>query len=561
MFRLLNYSEFNQSVRFSAWLGLLLATLYLISWSSMANAEPNRSDLSMQVVIIDKVDAVEVVFGFSEPIESLTLSRANYTNLHTRMTATLPGQGLENGVVTLATPGTTVVVRILPDLQEVNSVYPTMSKIEGLGSLIFAPAILPEMRITRLTGFDRSGRQIDFDPSVDSQGYLYVGIPGTSTPDYEFIVAQDARSDLAVEIESQIEGLLRYYTGRMGRSAGLKPTFLLTTSYDERPYNRGDVTENGVIFLRYRLLEQVELSDETKRLSAEFLAHEIFHLWQDRENADPRAWWLHEGVAEFASALALDETMPRLGHPSNRLIASYNNCSSTVLYHEFQYLSPRNQSRARYSCGMLVQWLSSLEMQNNPTGPDIWTLWRQLWPAGESDGTTIADFRALGEELFPSTLRQADIIFSGEGTARWFDIFETVQAVEPVVEESENQFQSRVMIARSLVLSACGEFWGAGERNGTELYVSVPPECETFNDGSAIIRIDGLDPMTQLAESFSRVRSACSAEDTVDVVISQNGMTQEASVRCDVPVQLPPPVMAMSVDAAVPTPSLIAATR
>ncbi|WP_390584857.1 hypothetical protein, partial [Erythrobacter sp. MTPC3] len=525
------------------------------------NAEPNRSDLSMQVVIIDKVDAVEVVFGFSEPIESLTLSRANYTNPHTRMTATLPGQALENGVVTLATPGTTVVVRILPDLEEVNSIYPTMSNIEGHGNLIFAPAILPEIRIERLSGIDRSGRQIRFEPSVDSEGYLYVGIPGTETPDYEFIVAQGARSDLAVEIENQIEGLLLYYTERMGRSAGLKPKFLLTTSYDERPYNRGDVTENGVIFLRYRLPEQENLSVDTKRLSAEFLAHEIFHLWQNREHADPSTWWLHEGVAEFASVLALDESMPHLGRANDRLIASYNNCSNTVLYHEFQYLSSRNQGRARYSCGMLVQWLSSLEMQKHPTGPDIWTLWRELWPAGESYGTTIADFRALGEVSFPSALRQADTIFSGEGTARWVNIFETVQAVVPVVEEPENQFQSRVMIARSLVLSACGEFWGAGERNGTELYVSVPPECDTFNDGSAIIRIDGLDPMTQLAESFSRVRSACSAEDKVDVRISQDGMTQEASVRCDVPVQLPPPVMAMSVDAAVPTPSLIAATR
>lgn len=37
MFRLLNYSEFNQSVRFPAWLGLLLVTFCLISWSSMAN--------------------------------------------------------------------------------------------------------------------------------------------------------------------------------------------------------------------------------------------------------------------------------------------------------------------------------------------------------------------------------------------------------------------------------------------------------------------------------------------------------------------------------------------
>lgn len=548
MFWLFSYSNFYQRVSVLFWLALFVCALSLLSWPSVVNGKPTTEGISVQVTVTDKAEFAEVVFEFSEPIESLTLAGNGYINPQTRLATTLSGQSIDNGVVTLAAPGSTVVVRVLPDLQEVNSVYPAMSKIEGLGSLIFAPAILPEMRIARLTGFDRSGRQIDFDPSLDSQGYLYVGIPGTVTPDYEFIVAQNARSDLAVEIENQIEALLRYYTARMERSAGLKPTILLTTSYDERPYNRGDVTENGVIFLRYRLLEQVDLSEDTKRLSAEFLAHEIFHLWQDRENVDPRAWWLHEGVAEFASALALDEIMPSIGHTNDRLIASYNNCASTVFYHEFRYLSARNQSRARYSCGMLVQWLSSLEMQNNLTGPDIWTLWRQLWPAGESYGMTITDFRALGEVSFPSALRQADSIFSGEGTTRWVSIFETVQAVEPVMEEPENQFQSRVMIARSLVLSACGEFWGAGERNGTELYVSVPPECETFNDGSAIIRIDGLDPMTQLAESFSRVRSACSGEDKVDLVISQDGMTREASVRCDVPVQLPAPIMGQDVD-------------
>lgn len=497
-------------------------------------------DISVQVTITDKAGIAEVMLELSRPVTQLTLGRAGYQNSAARIRIQDSTQVSSDGIIVLDKPSAKIVLILTPDTEELNSVYPTMSDIAGYGSLIYAPAILPEYEVTGIVGVARDGSRLSFDPKMDSRGYLYVGTINVKSPTHRLAVASDARADLALEVENQLDSLIRFYSDKMGRPAGLVPTFILTTSDADNSSNRGDVTPNGVVFLRYRLPDNEPLSFDLRQLSAEFLAHEIFHLWQNRESANPDDWWFHEGAAEYASIFAIADIAPELGRTDSRLAESYNQCSGKVLYHTYRYLSPRDQSRSRYSCGMLIQWLTANRLGHGDNAQNIWSFWSDVWPAETTLESPVMEFRRVGAERFPEVVDHAKNIFFGEGTERWFEIIGALGEAVDIEIADPDPFQSRVMIARSLVLSSCGEFWGAGERDGSELYVSVPPECDSFEDGAAIMSINGIDPMAQPFEALNFVRLQCAAQAEVNVQILTDSGERMLRFDCTVPMQLPP---------------------
>ena len=85
-----------------------------------------------------------------------------------------------------------------------------------------------------------------------------------------FIASSNVRPDIKRSVLERTEGLLQYYEEKMGRGIAVKPQIILTSSHAEFASNRGDVTPNGVIFLRYRYPEDEPLSRSFEQLAMEF---------------------------------------------------------------------------------------------------------------------------------------------------------------------------------------------------------------------------------------------------------------------------------------------------
>ena len=504
----------------------------LLSATAQAKAEPQIES----VTILQSAESIRVVYELDHSATSLPLPATSGPLPAANIRAD-PGFMLSGRMIKADRATRKFSIHISADEREVDSVYPLMLPVSGGSFILYAPYLIPPAAKAWLV---RGRTRHRVDPK-QAQGYLIVGRAATDRGQLRALVSAGAPPAQSKAMLDRAESLLAFYAQRLGRPPGDKPTLIL--SFGAAPASagasfRGDVTPNGIIFLRIRSAEQGEA--EIGRLSS-FLAHELFHLWNRSGNSDPRAWWIHEGGAEYASWLARSTLWPGEAGLEQELSGALQTCAMYLGPRPMNSLSEPETRPIRYPCGAVLHWLADLGARSARPGRDGFEIWRRLFAARARSGTyTAADFESALEASAPRALAPIGTVLAGSGPQRWAEIGGAADAMGARVDVAgPTPFFQRLAASQSLVLSACGEVWGVGEKDGS-LFVQAPQSCTDFGEEAIVVTAGGADPMADSKDYYDKVSAACAAGSEIEIRLRIKGNERTRRVKCTVAVNPPP---------------------
>jgi len=508
--------------------------LALLSCSAMAQA--------VSLDIVEDERGLILTFETEKPISSLALGANGQFNPAARLSPTDSNVNLIDGTIGNAEATSRFSLLLQPDETEKRSTYPVLTVVPGRGYVLYAPPILPTEIVTGIRYTDRDGEILELSPDSAKKGYLFLGRRDASLDSYDLVIGDNVPQSLRDEVLPRIDAILAYYSDKFKRMPGRKPLIVLSSVVSDENANRGDVTENGVVFLRYKHESIETISDQFRSLSTAFLAHELFHLWTDRESKSSDGWWLHEGAAEYASWQSVEDLWPALATLERKIESAINNCSAMLRHLSMTNASPGMKSRGRYTCGGVIHWIADIGFRNSGNG-SAFNSWGDIWP-GESQTSNEKIVVAFLDEVgrsSPAALVLVDSILNGTGTQRWVDIVHGLVELGADIEvQAPSPFSMRVAATQAVVLSACGAFWGVGEKDG-QLFGQAPPSCDLFGQSQVIEMAGGFSPMEDAKGYLNHVEKKCANGDKIEIRIREGEVAKSRKIVCSAPVQLPPP--------------------
>lgn len=363
-----------------------------------------------QAVASRTEDGVTVRYTLSAPVDRVAF--ADTDTPRALWSVVTPGLALADGVVFGELPFDAFEIHILPDAEELDRTYIGLSEAGG-GRVLYGPGLKLEGLSTALS-FDLAPGEAAVPAEEPIDGYAYVGPSSAITvaTNADVVAGANVPADLSAPASAAFFDALTFYERQLGRPLPFRPAVVISVDSPGPATFRGDVTDTGVISVRFYGNLWRETADDV----APFLWHEAFHLWNGHAiqalDAD-EAPWLHEGGADYAALIgatslgALSEDQAR-----ERLMRRVNACRALLRDRD---LDPaRLQSGgAPYDCGVLVQWLADLDLRR--TGGNVLELWRDLLGgAATTGGYGVADFR----RQLP-TDSSALLLLDGPGASRW----------------------------------------------------------------------------------------------------------------------------------------------
>lgn len=441
---------------------------------------------------------MRVTFDLPTPVTSLVLRLAN-AQAPANIVRAEQGFTFRRGRLSAANPFRRVSLRVTPDTREVDSVYPMLREVRGAALVIYAPYFLPAEGRARVRIADSAGG-IRTLGDTEADGYVTVGAMPSRHRGYRALVAEGVPAAVAETLLGRSARLLAFYRARLRRPPLREPTIII--SYLPRPEGspaglfRGDVTPNGVVFLRlYVDGAQLGGAAATARHTG-FLAHELFHLWNRSRDPNSANWWLHEGGAEYASWVAIATLWP--GEPAleTHLVTALRTCTTYLGPQAMGGLGDLEGRGVRYPCGAIVQWVVDAGARARGRGGDIFAVWARMLAATARRGSyTPRDFRTAVAALAPAAVAPFTAIVDGTGNDRWGTIAQALTAMGARVDVGPpSPFALRLAAARALVLSECSEVYGVGD-GPQGLFVQAPETCATFADSPVIEQAGGVSPM------------------------------------------------------------------
>lgn len=455
-------------------------------------------------------------------------------------TVTTPGLTLADGVISGDAPFDGFELVLTPDTEERDRIYNGLSPLGG-GYVVYGPGLKLRDQPTVLA-FASTAGQIGLPERTPEDGYAYIGAADQVTvlDNASVVVGKDVPAELADLMRGGFSDAMRFYGRRLGRDLAFQPALLVSTDGVGPGLFRGDVTDTGVISLRFHGDWRSEMDQATS-----FVWHETFHLWNghgiralDAESAP----WLHEGGADYAALVgavsngAMSEDQVRA-----RLARRLNSCRKALGDRAFDPAALRSGS-GPYACGVLVQWLADLELRSTGRG-DVFTLWRDLLSA--ADGYDVAGFRAL---LAPDSA--VGVLFDGPGADRWTGIERRLSDLGVTLV---NRPGSQDLMAATLFHVAernckTGSF---GFFNNPGALTLDGEDCGVLSGGPVIATVEGVDPQADGRALFDAVQARCAAGLPVRY-LTADGRTLEAV--CDAPLSEPRVwAIATSPDLALPS--------
>lgn len=456
---------------------------------------------SAEIVAARDTEGVTVRYRLSEPRTRLVFTTRD-TN-RDRWTVTTPGLTLADGTVSGDRPFDAFELRILPDAAERDRIYIGLTLV-GDGRLLYGPALMIEGIRVGLS-FDLGPGEASLPDTRLVYGYGYVGPQADITTDSrgDMVSGLNVPADLAEILRHSFFESMAFYEARLGPSLSSRPVLVGSVDSPGPFAFRGDVTNTGVISVRFHGDTWREQIDTV----APFVWHETFHLWNRRpaENADGNsAPWLSEGGAEYAALVgavstgALDEAAARL-----RIIQRVNGCRRLL---ESRDMDPaRLQSGSGpYDCGVLVQWIADLESRKAGTG-DILTLWKTILDAGRNSATSygVREFRALlGADSAVA------VVLEGPGSTRWASLQARLSDLGVSLENRPDDRTLRGTALMHIAELNC--------RSGSYGFYDNPGElkldgsdCGVLSGEPIIDTVEGHDPQTASRAMFDAVQARC----------------------------------------------------
>lgn len=448
---------------------------------------------------------------------------------------TTPGLTLKDGAVEGEAPFDRFEIRIAPDAAEVDRIYMGLTRV-GTGHVLYGPGL-------ELQGMDAvlTMRPVEGEatlPTADAvKGYVYLG-------------PQEAvmRRDGAVVVTSAsappaLTGLLRdgyfaaqkFYGARLDHVLPTEPTLIISTDSPGPMSYRGDVTDTGVISLRFHGDMWASPPPDVAVPLGTFVWHEAFHLWNGHgvETKDGEtAPWLHEGGAEYGALVAavstgvIDEDQARAA-----LTQRLNGCRKTLGDVDYDARKLKSGSSV-YNCGVVVQWIADLETRRASGGTrDVFDLWKTLLDAGRAgDGYGVTDFRAL---LQPDSA--VGVLMDGPGAVRWAGIEARLAALGVRIENrpAPSDYQTAALwhVAEGLCTGSIGYY-----TNEDGIRLDTGDRCGVLSGDPKIASVEALDPMTESEAMFRATQARC-AESLPVRYETREGRVIEAP--CDRPLTAP----------------------
>ncbi|WP_242077915.1 hypothetical protein [Brevundimonas diminuta] len=455
--------------------------------------------------------------------------------IRTLWTVKTPGLSLSDGVVKSDQPFDAFEILIAPDAAEVDRVYIGLVRV-GSGQSLYGPALALKDMDAELTVRAAAGETVT-PQSNAIQSYVYVGPTSAVTQDDGgvVVVGDTVPASLRTTMSEGFLAAQGFYGARLGRDLPYAPTLIVTTDSPGPTTYRGDVTDNGVISLRFHGSDwSAPPPDVIEQLST-FVWHETLHLWNSHAvttKDGASAPWLHEGGAEYGALIAalstgtIDEAQLKTS-----LARRLNGCRAALGDR------PDAEQRLRtgnaiYHCGVVVQWIADLESRRASDGrKDIFDIWKAMLQSGRAgDGYGVADFRS---RLTPDTA--VAVLLDGPGPERWTGIQTRLSALGVTLVNRPSPRDLRQAALFHMVDQNCGGEGGFSIDNG-RIKLDSGDRCGALSGDPVVVAIEDLDPMSNGQSVFQAVQARCAENLPIRYTLA-DGKTVEAV--CKAPLKAP----------------------
>lgn len=442
---------------------------------------------------------------------------------------TTPGLTLKDGAVEGEAPFDRFEIRIAPDAAEVDRIYMGLSQA-GAGHVLYGPGLELQGMNAELTARPVAGEAAV--PTAGAvKGYVYLG-PQEAVMRREgaaVVTSPSAPPALTVLLRDGFFAAQKFYGARLGHVLPTEPTLIISTDSPGPTGFRGDVTDTGVISLRFHGDMWASPPPDVAVPLGTLVWHESLHLWngngmkmKDGETAP----WLHEGMAEYGALVAAVSTgVVDEGQARGALTKRLRACRDMLNDDDYDPARLR-QGPAIYDCGVVVQWLADLEARQASGGArDVFDLWKAMLDAGRGgEGYGVADFRAL---LGPDSA--VAILVEGPGAARWAGVDARLEALGVTLANQPDARDYRRAALHHVAGQHCNGDMGFYE-NMDGLQLATEDRCGVLSGDPKIAAIEEVDPMAEGEAMFRAVQARCAVSQPVRYKM-QEGRVIEAACR------------------------------
>ena len=483
---------------------------------------------TVHAVASSEADGIRVRYRLPAPVTRFVF--ADGDTIRTLWSASTPGLVLADGVVTGDQAFDSFELHLRSDAAEVDRIYPGLSRI-GSGRVIYGPGLKGETGTTDLT-FDLAPGEAAL-PRVDAvDGYAYLGpAAGVVTdPRGDVAAGDNVDAELLARLNPAFFGSMAFYEARLGARLPYRPALLVSVDSPGPATFRGDVTDTGVISLRF----QGDAWRGVVEALTTFVWHETFHLWNghgivNRDSSS--APWLHEGGANLAALVGAVSTGGMTEAQGRDVLTGYLTACRRTLGDTALRPASLRSGNGPYNCGTLIHWIADLELRQAGTG-DTYTLWKGLLDAarGNPQGYGVSEFRAA---LVPDSA--VAILLDGPGAGRWAAIKTRLTALGVRIENQPGDQDLRSAALFHVAERNC--------KTGSYGYFDNPgalkldgADCGVLSGEPIIDTVEGFDPQTESRAMFDAVQARCATGSTVRYA-ARDGRALEAV--CDAPLNLP----------------------
>lgn len=474
-------------------------------------------------------DGIRVRYRLPAPVTTFVF--ADRDTIRTLWSVNTPGLVFADGAVKGDQPFDAFELLLKPDAAEVDRIYPGLSRI-GQGRVIYGPGLKGETGATVLE-FELAPGEASLPQADAIDGYAYVGPASgvVADPRGDVATGDNVDADLVSQLSPAFFRSMAFYETRLGAPLPYRPALLVSVDSPGPATFRGDVTDTGVISLRF----QGDAWRGAEEALTTFIWHETFHLWNGHgvvSRDGDSAPWLHEGGANLAALIGAVSTEGLTEAQARDVLTGYlNGCRRTLSDNDLRPTTLRSGS-GPYNCGALIQWIADLELRQAGTG-DAFTLWKAMLDAARTNpqaGYGVADFRA---GLVPDSA--VAILLDEPGAGRWAAIKARLTALGVRIEnrpgDKDLQGAALFHIAQRNCKSGSYGFFdnpGALKLDGAD--------CGVLSGEPIIDTVEGLNPQTESRAMFDAVQARCAAGLPVRY-LTRDGRTLEAV--CDAPLETP----------------------
>jgi hypothetical protein len=249
----------------------------------------------------------------------------------------------------------------------------------------------------------------------DDGQYVYIGQQKPiDEPTFLAIIDQGLPEKMKIELSQSLPKTMTFFESRLGEnSSSVKPMLFASYSNEKGKDIQGGVLPNQV-FIHWDMDNLDEKLKEKNFINRTLwmFAHEASHFYQDSALlvSDKSESWIHEGNAEWLSAIALREFYPEIIEPfiSKKLNQAKSDCANALTKYSLEDAARKGNYRAYYQCGIIIHSLIDKKTRELSKGKkSIFNVWNDFKEQGKNKGKTGAvGFWAVTEKYISSDMLQ-----------------------------------------------------------------------------------------------------------------------------------------------------------